>query len=164
MDSDEILDAAARNRRTFADLLESLSAEQLAAPSLCGEWDVATVGAHLAYAVKPRQAEFMVGLLRHRGSFDRANSAAAVKEAEQGLAANIARIRANADSRFKPPVAGVRAPLTDVIVHTGDIARPLGLAHAAPDEHVRTALKFLTAGHPVGFVRSGWLAGLRFVA
>jgi uncharacterized protein (TIGR03083 family) len=122
------------------------------------------VGAHLAYATNPKLSTFVGELVRHGGSFDRANSAAAARQARAGVPATIATIRANADRRFKPPIAGSRAPLTDVIVHTGDITRPLGLPHDAPAEHVRTALEFLTGGRPVGFVGRGWLAGLRFVA
>jgi len=148
----------------MADLLEALTPEQLAEPSLCGDWDVQTVGAHLATAITTNTAAFMVELIRQRGSFDKANAATAHKEARNGITATIAKIRANAASRFVPPVAGPRAPLTDVIVHTGDIARPLGLPHNAPDDHVRTALEFLTTGRPIGFVGRGWLADLQVVA
>lgn len=164
MDTDAIYAAAAVNRRTMADTLEALTPEQLSTPSLCGDWDVQTVGAHLASAITTRMSAFMIELVRNRGSFDRANSATAIKEARNGITATIAKIRANADSRFTPPVTGPRAPLTDVIVHLGDITRPLGLPHEAPADHVRTALEFLAAGRPVGFVRKGSLVGLRFVA
>ena len=164
MDADAIYAAAAVNRRAMADLLASLTPEQLSAPSLCGDWDVQTVGAHLASAITTKTSAFLLELLRNRGSFDRANSATAVKEAHNGTPATIAKIRANADSRFTPPITGPRAPLTDVIVHLGDIARPLGLPHEAPADHVRTALEFLIGGRPIAFVRGGTLDGLRFVA
>jgi uncharacterized protein (TIGR03083 family) len=164
MDADAIYAAAAVNRRAFADLLETLTPAQLASQSLCGDWDVATVGAHLASAITTRLPVFMVELLRNRGSFDRANSATATKEARHGVPATIAKIRANADSRFTPPIVGPRAPLTDSIVHTGDIARPLGLPHDAPADHVRTALEFLSSPRPIGFVRPGSLTGLSIVA
>jgi uncharacterized protein (TIGR03083 family) len=164
MDANAIYAAAAVNRRAMADLLESLSPQQLAAPSLCGAWDVQTVGAHLASAITTKTSAFVVELIRNRGSFDRANAATAVKEARNGVPATIAKIRANADSRFTPPITGPRAPLTDVIVHLGDIARPLELPHVAPDEHVRTALEFLTTGRPIAFVPKGMLTGLRFRA
>ena len=72
--------------------------------------------------------------------------------------------RANATSRFVPPGTGPRAPLTDVLVHTGDIARPLGLPHEAPPEHVLTALEFLSGNRVVGFIGKGWRDGLHFVA
>jgi uncharacterized protein (TIGR03083 family) len=164
MDTEAIFAGAAINRRAFADLLDGLDQEQLATQSLCGEWDVQTVGAHLATAITAKVSHFLVELLKARGSFDRANSNVALKESRSGIAAIIAKIRANADSRFTPPGTGPRAPLTDVIVHTGDVARPLGLPHDAPDDHVRTALEFLDRDHVTGFVAKGWRTGLSFVA
>jgi uncharacterized protein (TIGR03083 family) len=164
MDADEIFAAAAVNRRAMADLLEGLTPEQLSEPSLCGAWDVATVGAHLASAITTSTPVFLVEFIRNRGSFDRANAATAIKEAHKGVPATIAKIRANATSHFTPPITGPRAPLTDVIVHLGDMTRPLGLPHDAPSDHVRTALEFLTTGKPIAFVRKGTLTGLRFVA
>jgi len=84
--------------------------------------------------------------------------------AKRGVPAIIATIRDNANSRFTPPGSGPRAPLTDALVHTGDIARPLGLPHDAPADHVRTALEFLDTGRTIGFVRPGSLTGLHLVA
>jgi uncharacterized protein (TIGR03083 family) len=164
MDTDAIFAAIAINRRAMADLLESLDAEQLATQSLCGDWDVQTVGAHLAVATNPSLPRFLLGVLRNGGSFAKANSAAAVAEARKGVAHAVATIRANAEGRFTPPLTGPRAPLTDVIVHLGDMTRPLGLPHDAPADHVRTSLEFLTTGKPIAFVGKGTLPGLKFVA
>lgn len=164
MDNDAIFAASATNRRAFADLLDGLDPAQLKTQSLCGEWDVQTVGAHLATAITAKVSRFAVELVKARGSFDRANSTVAVKESRTGIVAIIAKIRANAESRFTPPGTGPRAPLTDVIVHTGDIVRPLGLPHTAPDEHVRAALEFIDRDHVTGFVAKGWRSNLRFIA
>lgn len=161
--NDQIFAAAAINRRAMADLLDRLTPEQLSTQSLCGDWDVQTVGAHLASAITTRLPVFMVELIRNRGNFDRANSATAIKQARRGVPATIERIRANADSRFTPPGYGPQAPHTDVIVHLGDIARPLGMPHEVPADHVGTALEFLIK-QPTGFVRPKSLSGLRFVA
>jgi uncharacterized protein (TIGR03083 family) len=164
METDDIFRASAAQRTVFADLLESLSPEQLATQSLCGRWDVATVGGHLAAAITTRLPYFFVMMIRNRGSFDRANDAVAHKSAARGVAATIATIRENANSRFTPPGTGPRAPLTDVLVHTGDIARPLGLPHEAPADSVRTALEFLTGPRTIGFVKPGSLDGIQIVA
>ena len=59
---------------------------------------------------------------------------------------------------------GPRGPLTDVLVHAGDMRLPLGLAHDPSPTHVRLALDFVTQGRPVGFVPRGRLTGLRLVA
>jgi uncharacterized protein (TIGR03083 family) len=161
---DDVFRASAVNRLALADLLESLTPDQLAVPSLCAGWDVATVAAHLGAAITTKIPAFTVTLIRNLGRFDRANDEIARKAARRGISATIATIRENADSRFAPPVAGPRAPLTDVLVHTGDIARPLGLRHDAAADHVLIALEFLHRGRPLGFVGRNWLNGLRLVA
>jgi len=163
VDDDEIFRASATDRLAFADLLEGLTAEQLAAPSLCGQWDVATVGAHLAAAITTKLASFAVLMVRNGGSFDRANDANAKRTAKRGIGANVTTIRDNANSRFTPPRLGPRAPLTDVLVHTGDITRPLGLPQRVPDNHVKVALGFL-ATKPIGFVKPRSLDGLELFA
>jgi uncharacterized protein (TIGR03083 family) len=164
MDNEAVFAASAAQRRVFIDVLSGLDAQQLATPSLCAGWDVATVAAHLASAITTRISAFALAMVRSRGSFDRANDWTARQGARQGIDATIDVLRRNADSRFTPPGTGPRAPLTDVLVHTGDICRPLGLPHDPPGEPVLTALAFLTGGRPVGFVRRGTLAGLELVA
>jgi uncharacterized protein (TIGR03083 family) len=164
MENADVFRASTAQRIVFSDLLESLTPEQLATQSLCGKWDVATVGGHLAAAITTKLSSFFMMMIRKGGSFDRANDAVAQRSAARGVAATIATIRDNAGSRFTPPGSGPRAPLTDVLVHTGDIARPLGLPHEAPADSVRTALEFLTGPRPVGFVRPRSLDGVRIVA
>lgn len=150
-------------RRALADLLESLTQEQLATPSLCAGWDVRTVTAHVATAVSLPKRAFVTALLRH-GTPHRANDAVARAQAARPVAETVETLRRHADNPFAPPVVGVRGPLTDVLVHTGDVRVPLGLPHDPPADAVRTALGFVTDGRPVGFVARGRIAGLRLVA
>jgi uncharacterized protein (TIGR03083 family) len=164
MNSEAVFAAAAADRRAFADIVAGLDPHQLAAPSLCTGWDVATVAAHLSTAITTKIPVFMVALLRNRGSFDRANDWTARQAARQPIESTVEVIRRNADSRFTPPATGPRAPLTDVLVHTGDICRPLGIPHDPPSGHVRTALEFLTGPRPIGFVKRGSLTGIALQA
>jgi uncharacterized protein (TIGR03083 family) len=164
VDNEAVFAASGAERRAFAAVLAGLDAQQLATPSLCGGWDVATVGAHLASAITTRLPVFMLAMVRNRGSFDRANDWTARQAAKRPIAVTIDILERNADSRFTPPGTGPRAPLTDVLVHSGDICRPLGLAHDPPADHVATALAFLAGPRPVGFVRRGTLTGLHLVA
>jgi uncharacterized protein (TIGR03083 family) len=164
MDAEAIFAASASQRLELADLLENLSPDQLATQSLCGQWDVATVGAHLGAAITTKIPAFALTLLRHGMSFDRANDATARNAAKRGVPVTIRTIRDNATSRFVPPGTGPRAPLTDVVVHTGDIARPLGLPHDAPAATVRTMLEFLSGPRTIGFIARGSTSGLAFVA
>jgi hypothetical protein len=47
----DLLAAIAAERRGIADLVQSLSPEQLDTPSLCGDWTVRDVAGHLLAAV-----------------------------------------------------------------------------------------------------------------
>ncbi len=62
----------ASERRHLAGELEQLTPSQWGQPSLCQGWSNHVVAAHLnlPWSVRPR--EFVVGLLRARGSIDRA--------------------------------------------------------------------------------------------
>jgi uncharacterized protein (TIGR03083 family) len=163
VDADQVFRASARERREVADLLDELDDEQLDTPSLCAGWQVRTVAAHLVTAVAGTNRRFAAALLRARGNLHRANDALAHHEAQRPGAELAARLREHADTRSSPPVVGPRGPLTDVLVHSGDIRVPLGRTHDPDPAAVRAALQFVTAGRPLGFVPRSRLTGLRFV-
>ncbi|XVV14355.1 maleylpyruvate isomerase family mycothiol-dependent enzyme [Actinoplanes sp. CA-131856] len=156
--------AIAEQRRSTADLLESLTPSQLAVRSLCGEWTVREVAAHLLAAVEAPRGATLSAMMRSGFRLHRANALLAqslgrlpVEEIAEGL-------RRNAENDFKPPVVGYPGQLTDLLVHGQDIRRPLGLPHRLPLDALRIALDFLTTGRPVGFTKKAWLADLRFEA
>ncbi|MQA33562.1 maleylpyruvate isomerase family mycothiol-dependent enzyme [Modestobacter roseus] len=156
---------AAVRRRAVADLLAGLDDAQLATPSLCAGWDVRTVGAHLADAAAPGAlGEFARDLVRAGGRLHRANDEAARRAGRRPVAETVALLRERAESRFTPPLTGPRAPLTEVLVHEGDMRLPLGLPFDPDPAAVAVALEFITTGRPVGFVPRGRLRGLRLVS
>lgn len=79
----------------------------------------------------------LAAVVRARGDLHRGSSDLAHRVAEQPPAALVDLLRRRAGSRFAPAVIGVRGALTDVVVHTGDICRPLGLPHAPDPDSVR---------------------------
>ncbi len=164
MNVDEVFAASAAERRAVADLLDGLDEQQLATPSLCAGWDVRTVAAHLVSAVAPQGMGFLKALVGARGNFHRANDVLARHVARRPVAELADLLRRHADSRFAPPVVGPCGPLTDSLVHAGDMWVPLGLPHDPAPESVRMALDFVTGGRPFGFVPGGRLSGIRLVA
>lgn len=154
----------ADERRRIADLAEGLTAEQLAAPSLCGQWCVHDVVAHLVVPLEVSLRKFALTMLASRGNFDRANVRLAREQARRPVGELVEVLRRKAGSRFTPPGAGPEAPLTDLLVHGLDIRWPLGLPSATPEERVRTSLSYLTGGRAAGVVARGTTAGLRFEA
>jgi uncharacterized protein (TIGR03083 family) len=134
-------------RRRAADMFGALSDGQLATPSLCAEWTVRDVAGHLIGPFCVSVPRFMLGSLLSGGP-----SRYSVKRSRQlggrpaGEIADI--LREHADQRFVPPGTGPLAPLTDLAVHTRDVARPLGLDTTASPGAWHGALDFLTSPGP----------------
>jgi uncharacterized protein (TIGR03083 family) len=155
------LDLVAAERRRVADLLETLDDDQWNVQSLCGEWTVRDVAAHLTAGWNvsiPRMARLMV---RHRG-FDGANAAAAKELAGRPTRAIIDDLRAHADDPFSPPIVGHVGQLSDVITHGQDIARPLGIDFAVEPEHVTPALDLAVGPRARMVLSTKHHRGLRF--
>lgn len=160
---DEVFGMIAEERRALADLLDTLTPEQWATPSLCAGWTVREVAAHLVVPFEVSVPSLMLRLVRSLGSYDRAMDGATRELAARPTSELAAQLRANADHRFTPPMSGPEAPLTDVVVHGQDIRRPLGLAHEVEPEHLRVALDRMARG-ALGFVPRSRVAGLRLEA
>ena len=139
MDEEQQWAHIARARRELADLLAGLSPEQWQTPSLCAGWRVRDVAAHVAMTSRPpRLGASVTALVRARGSFNRLNHDLAV---EYGATPEelVAQLRSRAASRRLPVVTNVHNLLPDVLVHSQDIAVPLGLELDQPGEALRTA-------------------------
>ena len=66
-------DLIAAERRWLADLLDTLTPEQWATPSLCGAWSVKEVAVHLTSGPSTSVVTLLKAMAIGRGSFDRAN-------------------------------------------------------------------------------------------
>ena len=154
----------ADERRSLAALLSGLTGEQQATQSLCSEWSVHDVAAHLIVPLEVSIPKFALAMLVCRGNFDRANVRLTREQARRSFGEIIEVLRRKADSRFTPPGGGPEAPLTDLLVHGLDIRWPLGLARDIPEERLRKSLTYLTAAPAGGVVPKGTLDGLRLEA
>lgn len=161
VESTAVFAAVAKNRLRFADLIDSLDEADLRTGSLCAGWTVRDVAGHLAIASDPSMPALVVAVLRAGGSYDRAMDRLSRESAARPVAELTATIRANAESRFAPPMVGPRGPLTDVLVHFLDVAVPLGLPYDFNPAEVRTCLEFVTTGRSAAFVPRTRLAGVR---
>ena len=113
-------------RGSLADLLAQLPATGWECASLCAGWRVRDVAAHLALAHTGARAA-LPALLRARGSFDRMVDQTARAHAVVPTGQVVAEIRAMRGSRRHAVGTSIVEPLTDVLVHGQDIARPLGV-------------------------------------
>jgi uncharacterized protein (TIGR03083 family) len=160
----DILPAIADERRSVADLVESLSPEQCETPSLCGDWTVKQVAGHLLAAVSKPVTPLLPLIVRSGFNIHKANSRIAVLMADRSPAELAQGLRDNADNPFRPPIVGYPGQLTDLQVHGQDMRRPLGLPHGLRLERLRASLDFLVGGRAVGFTPKRRVAGLRFEA
>jgi uncharacterized protein (TIGR03083 family) len=161
---DQIFAMIAEQRRAVADLMDGLSAEQWATPSLCAGWTVREVAAHLVMPFELSTPQFIGRLLRHRFDFNAMTNNFATKDQRPG--ADLAKVlRANAEHRFVPPNFPPQAPLTDIVTHSLDMFRPLGIERDVPSATLRTILDFLmTPKAAKAFTPKGVAEGRSFVA
>lgn len=134
---EEVADA----RRLLADVLDGLEVEQWGQPSSCGRWTVQEVVGHLLVGPIKGMRGQMGPLLRARMDFAAATAEQAERMAEMGPDGLRAALRDNTESTFAPPGLGPTAPLTDTVMHTLDICRPLGIEPEIPVEWSIVALE-----------------------
>ena len=163
MDKDAGWRVVDERRTVVADILDGLAPEQWSAPSLCDGWSVRDVGAHLSLAATSSVSEMLPWMLKARGSFDRMVRDSAIDRARRPTDQIVSDLRGTVGSRKLAPGTFWRDPLLDVLVHTHDIARPLGIAVAAPVEAARTAVEWVW-WRRFPFFPAWRLRGLRLVA
>lgn len=144
MNEDEMFSLIAAGRRRAADLFDQLNEEQLAVQSLCTAWTVHDMAGHLVSPFCVSVPRFALGSMLS-GGFDKYSVKAACQLGQRPVGELTAILRKNAESHFTPPGNGPMAPLTDISVHTRDIARPLGLDVSAPLSTWKVVLTFLTS-------------------
>jgi uncharacterized protein (TIGR03083 family) len=132
--------AVHRERQRLGDLLSDLSTEQWESPSLCAGWSVRHVAAHVISSPQATVRDVLSALLRSGGSFDRAVDSQARRWAARPVEQIVDDFRRLNGSRRHPLGTTYHEPLVDVLVHSQDIALPLGIQHEMPrDEAVAAA-------------------------
>jgi len=161
MNADEIWAAVDAQRRSLADLLEGLTAEQWTAPSLCDGWRVRDVAAHLTHSHMP-PGRMLVEALKSGFRFDPMIRRLAVEDT-RSQPEIVAALRGMVGSRRKVPGTSVQQPLIEVLVHGQDIAVPLGIDLPMPPDAAVEAAKRL-AGMNFPLKARQRLEGTRLVA
>lgn len=140
------LTAVVRSERdALIATLEGFSDEQWQAPSLCAQWRVVDVAAHLAWAPVLGPGAGAAAMARNGFSLNRMIARSAVAWSARGRDAILDQLRANAASGAKPMGMPQVAALSDAVVHAIDVRHPLGLAHAVPASVVGPLADFALA-------------------
>lgn len=124
-DDDEIWAAIDAHRLLTADFLASISSAQWRHPSLCDGWTVQDVAAHLTMQ-QLWLGEALLCALRYPGGINRMIRQSAKRRAELPRQEIINEIRAMVGSRRHNFGVTCQETLIDILVHSQDIAMPLG--------------------------------------
>jgi uncharacterized protein (TIGR03083 family) len=132
----------AGQRRALAQLVDGRPAEDWERPSVCSEWRIRDVVAHVALTPRsPNIGAILLAGVRARGDFDGVNRDMARAYAARTPAQLVADIRDTADSRRKPAITTLDNLLFDVLVHVQDVALPLGIEYSMPLDAAREGVE-----------------------
>ncbi|MFJ1459090.1 maleylpyruvate isomerase family mycothiol-dependent enzyme [Nocardia sp. N2S4-5] len=149
-------------RAALADDLADLDDRQWAQPSLCGEWVVEEVVAHLTAAASVGRLRWLVSVLGARFDFDLHNSRRLAEHRGATPAETLERFRAVVTSTAAAS-SHTTAWLGEVVVHAQDIRRPLGLPRT-PTVAAATAVARFYASRNFTVSSRSAIEGLRLEA
>ena len=121
---DDLWALAHAERTALAENLSGLTAEQWRHSTLCGQWDVEEVVAHLTAAASLNQWRWVRSMLGARFRVDTHNQRRMVEHRGRTPAETLDRFRAILDSTTAPS-GHTPAYLGEVVVHAQDIRQPL---------------------------------------
>jgi uncharacterized protein (TIGR03083 family) len=159
----DVLAAIREERVALASLLAELPDSAWATPSACAGWTVKDVVAHLTLSTQASWRQFIAGMITHRGNFDRMELLSARDEsARRSPPELVETLRASADSSRHAPFSKPLDRLVDIVVHSHDIARPLGQHHGSNIDRTRACIEHVTTSKFYGAKHR--LQGLRLTA
>jgi uncharacterized protein (TIGR03083 family) len=172
MTTDEMWRAVAAERASLVELLENVSEADWNHSSLCEDWRVRDVVAHIALSAHPSVGWILGNLIRARGNFDRAVRDTAIRHADRTTTSQLlATVRDSIGQRSTPIGTTAADRLMDLLVHGQDIAVPLGITRQMPVDAARSALERVwtsptfrrsrkkLAGYHLVATDAGWDAG-----
>jgi uncharacterized protein (TIGR03083 family) len=162
MTSADAMQMARAEREEFAALLEGLSPQQWECPTLCDQWRVRDVVAHVIGYDPLSRVETMRRMAKGLITRGGANAVGVAEYAAKSPEELTALVRQYAVPRGLTSGFGGKIALTDGMIHQQDIRRPLGIPRTIPAESLRTALDFaLYAPRLLGALRA---RGVRLIA
>lgn len=146
--TDSIWPSIHAERRALADDLDGLTAQQWATQSLCSEWNVHEVLAHLLSAAKMTPLKFITRFAAARFSFDRFTANQVAIEIAADPVVTLEAFRAAAQRETAPP-GPKETWLGEAFVHGEDIRRPLGITRVYPLPEVARVVAFYAGSNAI---------------
>lgn len=132
MNKQELWSSIHGERESLVETLTALTPEQWSAPTWCGEWRVKEVVGHVLAAAEQTTFNFYKDFAVAGFKFDVFADRDAKRLGALAPTELIRRLRARTTTTNNPP-APVIAMLGEIVVHSDDIRRPLGLTHHSPE-------------------------------
>ena len=158
----DTLRLARDERAEFADFLATVTPEQWEGPTLCTQWRVRDVVAHVISYEELSKAGLVGRFLRGGLAPDRVNAVGVRDYGDRSPDELVALLRNHLTPRGLTAGFGGRIALTDGLIHHQDIRRSLDQPRTIPAERMTTALEFGRTA-PTLHARSR-TRGLRLVA
>lgn len=149
-------------RARLADLLAGLDPERWRTGSLCADWSVEQVVAHLTAVARTGTSAWIRSMVRARFDTGRHNHRLLTRQLGVSPDETLDRYRASMTGTVTP-TKHLAAILGEAIVHGQDVARPLGLALTPDPRGIVVVARFYAAKDFAVNSRSQ-VAGLRLVA
>lgn len=146
MDDATVQQLVAAEFASLADDLATVDAGAWDQPSLCSEWTVREVVAHVSMAARYSDEDFGARLAEYSFDFTKLSNEIARVDGEREPSELIKDLRSEALARWTPPGGGPLGALNHVVVHGLDATAALGLERSGSPDALIVVLTELTAG------------------
>lgn len=152
-----------QERQALINDLEQITPEQWNTQSLCEEWSIHDLLAHLVDDAKTSRKNFLFGLIRSGFNMDRLSAIGVNKEKRESPEETLDAFKAVRERTTNAP-APLASRLVEIIVHGEDARRPLGIPHEYPMPAIIAGIEYqLSTSDAVGGSK-GRASGLHLVA
>ncbi len=162
MNRDEVWCAVDNERLALADDLSRLNDSQWDIQSLCGEWKIRHVVAHLVVGANAKLGTTVLNVVRHGMNVNRSLANAALSAGTADPADLLSQLRGSVGSRTILPFTKMECAVAEMVCHGADIRRPLNLPRLVPESALVAAADFLRSDWVTGAKRR--IVGLRLAA
>lgn len=146
----------------LADLLSSVPLQAWDVPSLCENWQVRHVVAHVTMPARFTPEQFGAEMAAAGGDFTVASDTIAARDASQPITNQLDALRSPALHQWQPPGGGATGALSHAVIHSLDITLALDRPVVAPQDAVLAVLDVLATAN--GEIFGINLAGVRLEA
>jgi uncharacterized protein (TIGR03083 family) len=147
----DLSEAIAAERRELAAMLAGLAAPEWDTQTLCADWRVREVVAHITMPFRYSAPRFVIEVIKAGGNFNRMADRCARRDAAAATGTLVAQLEENERNPWQPPGGGFQGALTHDVIHGLDITVALGIDRRVPEERLRTVLRTITSPKSLKF-------------